>query len=143
MLEGVCGCFMTCNVFLANNSEVSLELQCFTAELITYIVCVSVMPRNAFGRNGQKLLGARAGWLCRSSVLFPASLSNIMFNFRVYIDHIPIFLEISINAQHVIGPDYIPETHIRWANIFDHIGKQFFLVWINLEMLSCSLVSLP
>ena len=38
MLEGVYGCFMTCNVFLAGNSEVSLELQCFTAELITYIV---------------------------------------------------------------------------------------------------------
>jgi hypothetical protein len=39
MLEGVYGCFMTCNVFLAGNSEVSLELQCFTAELMTYIVC--------------------------------------------------------------------------------------------------------
>ena len=39
MLEGVYGCFMTCNVFLAGNSEVSLELQCFTAKLITYIVC--------------------------------------------------------------------------------------------------------
>ena len=39
MLEGVCEYFMTCNVFLADNSEVSLELQCFTAELITYIVC--------------------------------------------------------------------------------------------------------
>ena len=30
---------MPCNVFLARNSEVRLELQCFTAELITYIVC--------------------------------------------------------------------------------------------------------
>ena len=39
MLEGVYGCFMTCNVFLEGNSEVSLELQCFTAELITYKVC--------------------------------------------------------------------------------------------------------
>ena len=38
MLEGVYGCFMTCNVFLAGNSEVSLKLQCFTAELITYLV---------------------------------------------------------------------------------------------------------
>ena len=38
MLEGVYDCFMTCNVFLAGNREVSLELQCFTAELITYIV---------------------------------------------------------------------------------------------------------
>ena len=39
MLEAVCGCFMPCNIFLAGNSEVSLELQCFTVELITYIVC--------------------------------------------------------------------------------------------------------
>ena len=44
MLEGACGCFMTCNVFLADNSEVSLELQCFTAELITYIVCECYAP---------------------------------------------------------------------------------------------------
>ena len=44
MLEGVYGCFMTCNVFLAGNSEVSLELQCFTAELITYIVCECDAP---------------------------------------------------------------------------------------------------
>ena len=36
MLEGLCGCIMACNVFMAGNSEVSLELQCFTAELITY-----------------------------------------------------------------------------------------------------------
>ena len=40
----VYGCFMTCNVFLAGNSEVSLELQCFTAELITYIVCECNAP---------------------------------------------------------------------------------------------------
>ena len=44
ILEGVYGCFMTCNVFLAGNSEVSLKLQCFTAELITYIVCECVAP---------------------------------------------------------------------------------------------------
>ena len=44
MLEGVYGCFMTCNVYLAGNSEVSLELQCFTAELITYIVCECDAP---------------------------------------------------------------------------------------------------
>ena len=44
MLEGVCGCFMPCNVFLAGNSEVSLVLQCFTAELITYIVCECDAP---------------------------------------------------------------------------------------------------
>ena len=44
MLEGVDGCFMTCNVFLAGNSEVSLELQCFTAELITYIMCECDAP---------------------------------------------------------------------------------------------------
>ena len=44
MLEGVYGCFMTCNVFLTGNSEVSLELQCFTAELITYIVCECNAP---------------------------------------------------------------------------------------------------
>ena len=43
-VEGVYGCFMTCNVFLAGNSEVSLELQCFTAELITYIVCECDAP---------------------------------------------------------------------------------------------------
>ena len=39
MLERVYGCFMTCNIFLASNSEVSLELQRFSVELITYIVC--------------------------------------------------------------------------------------------------------
>ena len=44
MLEGVYGCFMICNVFLAGNSEVSWELQCFTAELITYIVCECNAP---------------------------------------------------------------------------------------------------
>ena len=44
MLEGVYGWFMTCNVFLAGNSEVSLELQYFTAELITYIVCECDAP---------------------------------------------------------------------------------------------------
>ena len=44
MIEGVYGCFMTGNVFLAGNSEVSLELQCFTAELITYIVCECDAP---------------------------------------------------------------------------------------------------
>ena len=44
MLEAVCGCFMPCNVFLAGNIEVSLELQCFTAELITYIVCECDAP---------------------------------------------------------------------------------------------------
>ena len=44
MLEGVCGCFMPCNLFLAGNSEVSLVLQCFTAELITYIVCECDAP---------------------------------------------------------------------------------------------------
>ena len=38
---------MTCNVFLAGNSEVSLELQCFTAELITYIVCESNAPEGS------------------------------------------------------------------------------------------------
>ena len=38
MLEGLCGWIMACNVFLAGNSEVSLDLLCFTAELITYIV---------------------------------------------------------------------------------------------------------
>ena len=32
------GCFITCNVYLADNSEVGFELQCFIAELITYIV---------------------------------------------------------------------------------------------------------
>ena len=31
-------------VFLAGNSEVSLELKCFTAELITYIVCECDAP---------------------------------------------------------------------------------------------------
>ena len=45
MLEEVYGCFMTCNVFLAGNSEVSLKLQCFTAELITYIVCECDAPQ--------------------------------------------------------------------------------------------------
>ena len=35
MLEGVYGCFMTCNICLAGNSEVGLELQCLTTELIT------------------------------------------------------------------------------------------------------------
>ena len=35
---------MPCNVFLAGNSEVSLVLQCFTAELITYIVCECDAP---------------------------------------------------------------------------------------------------
>ena len=44
MLEGVYGCFMPCNIFLAGNSEVSLELQCFTTELITYIVCECDAP---------------------------------------------------------------------------------------------------
>ena len=44
MLEGLCGCIMACNVFLAGNSEVSLVLQCFTAELITYIVCECDAP---------------------------------------------------------------------------------------------------
>ena len=44
MLERVYGCFMTCNVFLAGNSGVSLELQCFTAEIITYIVCECDAP---------------------------------------------------------------------------------------------------
>ena len=44
MLEGVCGCFMPCNIFLAGNSEVSLVLHCFTAELITYIVCECDAP---------------------------------------------------------------------------------------------------
>ena len=33
MLEGLCGCIMACNVFLTGNSEVSLELQCFTTKL--------------------------------------------------------------------------------------------------------------
>ena len=50
MLEGVYGCFMTCNVFLAGNSEVSLELQCFTAELFTYIVCECSAPELCVGR---------------------------------------------------------------------------------------------
>ena len=45
VFEGVYGCFMTCNVCLAGNREVSLELQCLTAELITYIV-LSAMTRN-------------------------------------------------------------------------------------------------
>ena len=44
MLEGLCGCIMACNVFLAGNSEISLELHCFTAELITYIVCECDAP---------------------------------------------------------------------------------------------------
>ena len=44
MLEGVYGCFMTCNIILAGNSEVSLELQYFRAELITYIVCECDAP---------------------------------------------------------------------------------------------------
>ena len=44
MLEGVYGCFMTCNEFLEGNSEVSLELQSFTAELITYMVCECDAP---------------------------------------------------------------------------------------------------
>ena len=85
------------------------------------------MPSVGTARNCLELeLDGCAASALRSSVLFPVSLGNIMFNFRVYIDHIPICLEISINAQHVIGPNYIPETHIRWANIFDNIGKQFF-----------------
>ena len=32
MLEVVSGCFMTCNICLAGNSEVSSELQCFKKE---------------------------------------------------------------------------------------------------------------
>ena len=48
MLEGVDGGFMTCNVFLAGNSEVSLELQGLTAELITYIVCECDAPECFF-----------------------------------------------------------------------------------------------
>ena len=44
LLEGLYGCFKTCNVFLAGNSEVSLELQCLREELITYIVCECDAP---------------------------------------------------------------------------------------------------
>ena len=51
MLEAVCGCFMPCNVFLAGNSEVSLKLQCFTAELITYLVCECDAPECTPGQS--------------------------------------------------------------------------------------------
>ena len=51
MFEGVYGCFMTCKEFLAGNSEVSLELQCLTAELITYIVCESDAPECLWKQN--------------------------------------------------------------------------------------------
>ena len=47
MLEGAYSCFMACNVFLVGNSEVSLELQCFTAELIIYIVCECDAPESS------------------------------------------------------------------------------------------------
>ena len=56
MLEGVCGCFMPCNVFLAGNSEVSLVLQCFTAELITYIVCECDAPE-CMGSSSELIIG--------------------------------------------------------------------------------------
>ena len=45
MIKVVYGCFITCNVSLAGNCEtVSLELQCFTAKLITFIVCECDAP---------------------------------------------------------------------------------------------------
>ena len=47
--EGVYGCFMTWIVILAGNSEVSLELQCLTAELITYIMCECDAPESFRG----------------------------------------------------------------------------------------------
>ena len=62
MLEEVYDRFMTCNVFLASNSEVSLELQCFTAELITYIVCECDAPE--WQRTTTRLLGDH----CRHSL---------------------------------------------------------------------------
>ena len=63
MLYGVYGCFMACNVFLTGNSEVSLELQCFTAELITYIVCECDAPECLLQLNGPRL---NRGHLCPS-----------------------------------------------------------------------------
>ena len=42
--DGKTNGFMACFEFLVGNSEVSLELQCFTAELITYIVCECDAP---------------------------------------------------------------------------------------------------
>ena len=85
MLEGLCGCIMACNVFLAGNSEVSLELQCFTAELITYIHSVLVRypewpgctsgestqstvdtkqcTLGQLGQNGKSLEHPRLGWV--------------------------------------------------------------------------------
>ena len=62
MLEGLCGFIMACNVFfLAGNSEVSLELQCFTTELITHIVCECNVPEwvAARERPGQTKPGSR------------------------------------------------------------------------------------
>ena len=62
MLEGLCGCIMACNVFMAGNSGVGLELQCFTAELIIYIVCEYDAPEcskvsSAEGRNELQITG--------------------------------------------------------------------------------------
>ena len=50
---------MACNAFLAGNSEVNLELQCFTAELITHIVCECNAPE--WQNNRLKATRNRAG----------------------------------------------------------------------------------
>ena len=42
--DGKTNGFMACDEFLVGNSEVSLELQCFTAQLIIYIVCECDAP---------------------------------------------------------------------------------------------------
>ena len=68
MLEAVRGCFMPCNIFLAGNSAVSLELQCFTAELITYIMCECDAPEWQHGWTpvlANKQYWPCLGWYCQ------------------------------------------------------------------------------
>ena len=44
LLEGVCGCIMSCTLFLTGPRQVTKRVHCFIAELITHTVCECNAP---------------------------------------------------------------------------------------------------
>ena len=106
MLEGVCGCFMPCNIFLAGNSEVSLVLQCFTAELITYIVCECDAPEC---KHLQHHWRGGAALLCQfdpSKIRAAASLPTL----TTFSSSLSFFLQWHFNATTQASSGLLPEN---------------------------------
>ena len=120
---------MPCNIFLAGNSEVSLELQCFTAELITYIVCECDAPE----------------WLDRRTVLFYKNNCTVKeYSSRVVLCYctIPLYTVQKFNCTSVLYHSttklYSKTAILYWSTM--HLfstGEQLYICRV-VQLYSCT-----